>query len=294
MLHLIEEFRHFRFDTGFVFIAQVISILLLIYFLGKSFRELKDVHSLPALGVIYMLLSAIFILIFIGYFGTTTKDYLSWFEFNYRNYFNSKDRYVDEDRVADIQFYKFWMSIALIFVLSAFVINFSKAFSTLNSLELGVLNGEKLSELTLGNRRIFFEGLLRVIIALVFIAIEKELADWNRGGKYDFVELFRFLGWVIAALYLFLLIWYLILRKNVWSRPKFKVWRFLTPIQFAAGIVLALIYRFFSSINDENIPDWTRSFLAFVILMMVLATIIIGIVAATEILGHREKKTGTP
>jgi hypothetical protein len=291
MPRILEDLLRFKFGNGFVLAAQIISILLLLYFLlYKSLKDLKEAQAFPALAVIYMLFSAAFILIFIGYFGYTTKSYLAGFEEHYRNYHNTHDRYVDEDRVAEIRFYQTLISIALPFVLSAFVANFSKAFSTLNSLEVGLLNDTKLSVLSLGKTTKLSEGFLRFVIAVAFIAIEKQLSDWNHGGNFSFVGLFQSLAGVIAGLYLFLLCWYAILAKKVWFVPAFRWWRFLTPVQFAAGVALSLFLLFFSRVSDENVKVWANWLSLWFLLMLALAAIIIGIVTSAEVLGRKESK----
>jgi hypothetical protein len=296
MWHLLKEV--FSFTLGdvhsIVFVAQIVSLFALVYFLSKSYRRLyidlnaaHGSHNFPALGVAYTFLSAVFIFIFIGYFDEITEHYQKLLHFSYINYYTSKNLYVDEIVQDDIQEARYWIALSLPFVLTAFAMNFSKSFSTLNSLELGLLNGQKIESLSLSKNRIHLERVLRVLIAFAFIAIEKEFSDWDHGGKLNFVGTFYSLSIEIAVLYLVLLIWLFVLFKPAHHQSNFKNWCYLAPVQFSMGLILSIVYFFFSSINETYILWWKKRLYISAISMITLSLLIITVVSALEFIRWR-------
>ena len=194
-------------------------------------EEHKRFGAMPILGILYMLFSTLFIISFISNFGIIG-------EANARVF-----RLTVEDGDHEV-FYLDLFKIVYDFVIIAFTSNFCKSFYTINSLEFGLLNGERYGLLFENQKALFIsDTILRCFTAFFFIQIEHEIssgADFNK----DLFDSIFWLGILTVFLYLSVLAWLYLLKSASKRNPDKckldKSWRFWTKVQFWGGLVFGL------------------------------------------------------
>lgn len=281
-MHLNERLSHITLGSGGILVAQILCYLSLLWFLGRSLwilvhdlrqkAELKNGQvydkAFPALSILYMVFSTVFISFLISDFDEIISIFIKGYEMDYKivHGVESLDLELSPVQQSNLEMINFVLTGCFCCILSIFAINFSKAFSTLNSLELGLLGSHKVEKLCEGrSRRKFCERLLRTFIAFFFIILEKELYEFryfnDTGNLIDpYLVKFQFslLSKGIIILYLLLLTWFfLIIRPLVLKNKDFKWFRRLTPSQLIAGCCMGLSLLLISTACAANHNKWT-------------------------------------
>jgi len=263
-MNWLEDILHFLgFDTSnnWVFFSQLATLIPISIFGIKSLKvfykesisEYNQQGAMPVLAAVYSIISIFYCYIFIKNFGTII-NIANLKVLNSLNYLDNQFLYTFAIRLL--------ASTALV----AFSFNFLKSLYTLNSLEFGLLTGVSLNKiLNNDKKKALFEAFIRLIVAGVFICLEKKLGTTNyialkaensnplefKGEKFILI-----LGCWIAFLYSLLLIWLLFLQcfldkecllGTKWYKNSF--W------QFFFGLIVGLIFIFigYASLEDFKV-----------------------------------------
>ncbi|GHT39947.1 hypothetical protein FACS189437_04740 [Bacteroidia bacterium] len=233
----------------------IISVCGLAYFAIKTIvviletlkEEINDpnTYALPLLGICYALVSIYFIFSFVIKSNEIVKCVL-----------NNID-------TGDINWLKSLISFSSYTVITAFVWNFSKAFFTINSLDFGELNAQKINH-NADKKLVIPELLIRIIIALLFIYIEKSLYyEFAHSSKINHESITEISFWIIF-LYVGLISW------NLWFQTHFHLTNTLSVdspcnsdnsfllllLQFMMGLLLGIFILCFGIGNLFPSPLW--------------------------------------
>jgi len=278
--------------NGFVLFFQILGLIILVYFLFSSIWSLRSElikekgqqGNFPALGAVYMILSALFIFMFIANFD----EFVESFSNVYNNLFSQKygeesefKFILDKNRESELSTNLSVIKFSLLLVLLGFSANFSKSFFTLNSLEFGVINGQKLVD-TFKNKSIaIIEALLRFIIAFIFIVTETEISFLKISDK-NIISEFNNFSFLTICLYSALILWLIIILKWT-SIDNIEKWKKLSRNQFIFGLLTAIAFFFFSNLSINNIEIWTKYNTVLFILIIVLPSLLLVTLYRSEI-----------
>lgn len=248
-----------------VFIPQLLTVIPLWIYLYKSIsvisKEIKSEHNqqgaVPILAFVYMLFSCYYVIHFILNFGAI----ISGAEFHLRN---------ANPQGENIQRNILFMKLLTVGALLAFTTNFFKSFYTLNSLEFGKLSQHTLKKIfNSDNTKAWVEGIFRLIIATLFIRLEKALANSDTSSinapKVGDVQYFQEptflsdLGWIALPLYIFMGIWLLILNLYLDKTNSSKImpnyWYKWSGWQFCSGLIISGVFIYLGSLSSISPRD---------------------------------------
>jgi hypothetical protein len=294
MIHLFETIFdcHFRDET---FWFQIVGLFFLVYFFILSFVALykefiiesKQQGTFPAIGFVYMLLSRLYIFLLI----MNLDDIANIVSQKFIDLYSQKnggthleDFVLSAKQIEEVTYYSNQIQNVLIVILTAFAINFSKAFFSLNSLEFGTLNGNHLKSIFNVKRvRSILEVLLRIIIAFIFIAIEKELSftDYN-ADKFKYIPFFQHISIQMGILYGLMLLWLAVIITITYKNKAFNSWNILNGVQFLLGIMLAYFFYKYSQMDISNLSDWNRDNSSWSIMAKFCAYTLIALIFISE------------
>lgn len=289
MEHFLNKIRIINLGDSYLFYLQLICFSVLFYFFVKSLfilfydirKQLKlesgNVYQkgFPALSLVYLLFSAFFIFFFITSFDEIVKIFINGYTLIYKARAGSESLLDSELSITELnclENYRIAIKITLSIILSIFAINFSKAFFTLNSLEINKIGTLPLNEI-FNNAKCYIrlERLIRFSIAVFFIIIEKQLYEnefmkENSSFLIDLKELkpiLLSLSKMILILYMLLLTWIFLIRKFLKGNNLFAAYIKYTPFQLLSGLGIAIIFLVYSLVNVNNLFNW--SFWVFII-----------------------------
>lgn len=280
----------FAVNNSWALTGQLITIIPLVWFSYKILKNFKDEiinehnqqGAIPILAVIYTIISGCYCYNFIINFDSII--------------ITNQSKILDVLNVLDDSiFYMRAINLLTISALTAFTFNFIKSLYTLNSLEFGMLNNKALKEIFGYNKnKAIFEGFLRLIIAIIFIYIEKKLGKTSleilkpiNSDALDFEDsnFFFSLGIWISSLYSSLFLWLIVLNKYLDTKKSIsKKWYRLSFYQFGCGLIIGLIFCFIGSPYTEKFKYILSSILIFGV---ITSFFLIGLIIRNEWLNYK-------
>lgn len=238
-----------------IFIPQLLIIFPIMWFLNKTadviFEEISEQQTsgngaIPILALIYMGFVIYYTMMFIG---------------NFDGFLNGYEKNVSSN-VEPIPYFVSVLKFLIAVTFIAFISNFYKSLFTIHSLEFGKFGGR----LTLRNIfdsnkiKVFGEILFITIIVILFILLEKELAEphfltklvgmiINIPSNSDAALLLE-IGVLVSLLYLVMIIWLLYVNKFTTSIN--RQWFAATIVQFICGFLVGATLFILGRALDNN------------------------------------------
>jgi hypothetical protein len=284
MIYIYNKISSISLGDSYILLFQIICLIFLTYYLIKSlvilFYDIRIDKSctskgFPALAIVYTLLSVLFILVYISSFD----EILKIFDDGYTDIYKARagcesfqDNELTFTEFKCLENYRIAIRFTLLSILTLLAVNFSKAFYTLNSLELNKIATKPLNEI-LENKivRIRFERTTRLLIAFFFIIIEKSFFEMNlyKNNSDLLIDLSKLkeiileFSFLIFLLYFLLVVWIFKITCFLKGNNDFKTFSKQTPFQLLCGLGISFIFFIISILTVNNLFNW--SFWVFII-----------------------------